>query len=197
MTDNSIDRLIQFLAKLPGLGPRSARRAALHLLKKRESHLRPLIDALKDVDEKIATCEICGNFDIHNPCHICSDPKREASSLCVIADVADLWAMERTSAFHGQYHILGGLLSALDGIGPEQLTIGPLLRRLESGQVKEVILALGATLDGQSTAHYLADRLAPYNISVTRLAHGLPVGGELDYLDDGTLIQALKARQRL
>ena len=159
--------------------------------------LHPLVDALQEVDRNICSCSICGNFDIADPCHICADIKRNREALCVVADVADLWAMERTNAFKGQYHILAGLLSALDGIGPDQLTIGALLRRLEEGEIKEVILALGATLDGQATSHYVADRIATFHISVTRLAHGLPVGGELDYLDDGTLIQALKARQRI
>ncbi len=184
-----------FLAKLPGLGPRSARRAVLHLLKNRNSHLRPLVGALTDVDEHIHQCRICGNFDVVDPCSLCTDSRRDEASLCVIADVADLWAMERTSAYKGRYHVLGGLLSALDGIGPDQLGIASLIKRLEQGGVKEVILALGATLDGQATTHYIADRIASYPVSVSRLAHGLPVGGELDYLDDGTLIQALKARR--
>lgn len=197
MADSSIDRLIHLLARLPGLGPRSARRAVLHLLKKREAHLHPLIEALAEVDRDIKPCSLCGNYDTNDPCNVCSDAKRDATSLCIVADVADLWALERTAMYRGHYHVLGGFLSALDGVGPDDLAIGQLLRRLEKGGIREVILALGATLDGQATGHYVADRIASYAIPISRLAHGLPVGGELDYLDDGTLIQALKARQRL
>jgi recombination protein RecR len=197
---NDIDKLIQIMGRLPGLGPRSARRAVLHLLKKREALLHPLIEALGDVAAHVKTCSVCGNLDAADPCAICRDAGRDQTQICVVADVGDLWALERIATFKGRYHVLGGVLSALDGIGPEQLAIAPLLRRLEGGaegKVKEVILALGATVDGQTTAHYLADRLQPLGVAVSRLAHGVPVGGELDYLDDGTLIQAMKARQKL
>jgi recombination protein RecR len=197
MTAPEIDRLIQVLARLPGLGPRSARRAALALIKRKESALLPLIDALKDAAEHVRTCSQCGNLDAADPCGICSDQRRDQAILCVVADVADLWALERTAAFRGRYHVLGGVLSALDGIGPEQLNLKPLFRRIEAGGVKEVVLALGATVDGQTTGHFLSDRLQPFGLSVSRLAHGVPVGGELDYLDDGTLIQALQARQAI
>lgn len=194
---NEIDRLIQIMGRLPGLGPRSARRAVLHLLKKREALLHPLIDALGDVAANVKTCSVCGNLDTADPCTICRDARRDAGLICVVADVGDLWALERTATFKGRYHVLGGVLSALDGVGPEQLSITPLLRRLEEGGVTEVILALGATVDGQTTAHYLSDRFQAMNVVISRLAHGVPVGGELDYLDDGTLIQALKARQKI
>lgn len=199
---NDIDRLIQIMSRLPGLGPRSARRAVLHLLKKREVMLHPLIDALGDVIANVKTCSICSNLDAADPCTICRDPARDVGQICVVTDVSDLWALERIAVFKGRYHVLGGVLSALDGIGPEQLAIAPLLRRLDTDSLKtsavqEVILALGATVDGQTTAHYLSDRLQHLNLTISRLAHGVPVGGELDYLDDGTLIQALKARQKL
>jgi len=194
---NDIERLIQIMGRLPGLGPRSARRAVLHLMKKREALLQPLIASLDDVHRNVKTCSICGNLDAADPCAVCRDSSRDAATLCVVADVGDLWALERIATYKGRYHVLGGVLSALDGIGPEQLSIAGLIRRVEGGGVKELILALGATVDGQTTAHYLADRLQPYNLAISRLAHGVPVGGELDYLDDGTLIQALKARQKL
>jgi len=197
MAVSDIDRLIQILARLPGLGPRSARRAVLFLIKKREGLLLPLIQAMQDVASSIKPCTICGNLDSSDPCAICQDARRDGGSICVIADVADLWALERTAAYRGRYHVLGGVLSALDGIGPEQLNLGSLYRRIEAGGVKEVILALGATVDGQTTAHYISDRLRTSGVTVSRLAHGVPVGGELDYLDDGTLIQALKARSKL
>jgi len=192
MTD--IDRLIQYLAKLPGLGPRSARRAALFLLKRRESLLQPLAEALAAAGERIHPCGICGNLDGADPCAICRDTRRDAALLCVVEDVADLWAIERTGAFAGRYHVLGGTLSALDGIGPEELDVDGLVRRAGSG-VGEIIIALNATVEGQTTAHYLVDRLAPTGVAVSRLAHGVPVGGELDYLDEGTLSAALKARR--
>ena len=195
MTLSDIERLIQLLAKLPGLGPRSARRAALQLLKKRELLMQPLARALDDAAANIRTCSICGNLDTTDPCAICTDPRRDAAILCVVADVADLWALERAAAFRGRYHVLGGLLSALDGVGPEQLSIGGLQRRIAEGGIKEVILAIAATVDGQTTAHYVADRLQDTGVAMTRLAHGVPVGGELDYLDDGTITQALKARR--
>lgn len=197
MAVNDIDRLIQILARLPGLGPRSARRAVLFLIKKRESLLLPLIQAMQDVASSIKPCSVCGNLDDQDPCAVCKDDRRDGGSICVVTDVADLWALERTAAYRGRYHVLGGVLSALDGIGPEQLNLASLYRRVESGDIKEVILALGATVDGQTTAHYVSDRLQGFNVTVSRLAHGVPVGGELDYLDDGTLIQALRARSRL
>ena len=197
MAVSDIDRLIQILSRLPGLGPRSARRAVLFLIKKREALLLPLAQALQDVASSIKPCTVCGNLDGTDPCAICQDQRRDGGSICVIADVADLWALERTAAYRGRYHVLGGVLSALDGIGPEQLNLPALYRRVEAGGVGEVILALGATVDGQTTAHYISDRLRNFNVTVSRLAHGVPVGGELDYLDDGTLIQALKARSKL
>jgi recombination protein RecR len=194
---NDIEKLIQIMGRLPGLGPRSARRAVLHLIKKREAFLQPLIQSLQDVSDRVKTCGICGNLDAADPCGICRDTSRDGATLCVVGDVGDLWALERIGTYKGRYHVLGGVLSALDGIGPEQLSIAGLLRRVEGGAVKELILALGATVDGQTTAHYLADRLQGQNLLISRLAHGVPVGGELDYLDDGTLIQAMKARQKL
>jgi recombination protein RecR len=192
---NPIERLIQLLARLPGLGPRSARRVALYLIKKRESLLLPLGDALAAVAEKIRPCPTCGNLDTETPCAVCRDPKRDTTLICVLEEVADLWALERTASFKGLYHVLGGRLSAIDGIGPEDLNIGALVERVETGGVAEVILATNLTVDGETTAHYLAERLAPSGVKVTRLAHGVPVGGELDYLDDGTLTAALKARR--
>jgi recombination protein RecR len=197
MTPTDLDRLIQLLAKLPGLGPRSARRAALHLLKKRESLMQPLAAALTAAADKVRGCSICGNLDTVDPCTLGRDPRRDGALLCVVEEVGDLWALERAAIFKGRYHVLGGVLSALDGVGPDELAIEPLVARAAAGEVKEVILALGATVDGQTTAHYIADRLAALPLSVTRLAHGVPVGGELDYLDDGTLAAALKARRPL
>lgn len=191
---SSLDSLIQLLAKLPGLGPRSARRAALHLVKRRETLMQPLAEAMLAVADTIKSCSICGNLDTADPCAICADQRRDAATLCVVEDVADLWAIERTVAFRGRYHVLGGTLSALEGVGPEDLRIDALVARASSG-VKEVILALNATVEGQTTAHYIMDRLAGTGAAVSRLAHGVPVGGELDYLDDGTLTAALKARR--
>ena len=191
-----IERLIQLLSKLPGLGPRSARRAALALLKKREVLLEPLGLAMRDAAAAIKTCEICGNLDTTSPCSLCSDPRRDGHVLCVVEDVADLWALERASVFRGKYHVLGGALSALDGITPEKLNMAPLIARVRDG-VEEVILAMNATVEGQTTAHYLMDALAASTVKVTRLAHGVPVGGELDYLDEGTLSHAFKARRSL
>jgi len=188
-----IERLIQLLAKLPGLGPRSARRAALALLKKREALLDPLTAALRDAAAAIRTCETCGNLDTTSPCSICRDARRDSHILCVVEDVADLWALERAGVFRGKYHVLGGALSALDGVTPERLNVPQLMARLEG--VDEVILAMNATVEGQTTAHYLMDALEPKGMKVTRLAHGVPVGGELDYLDEGTLAQALRARR--
>ena len=195
MSGPEIERLIQALAKLPGLGPRSARRAALVLLKKRDALLRPLTTALSETDAAVHACTTCGNLDSADPCNICSDPRRDASTLCVVEDVADLWALDRAAIFSGRYHVLGGVLSALDGIGPEDLSIAGLVERAKKPEVSEVILALSATVDGQTTAHYVSDRLADCGVTISRLAHGVPVGGELDYLDDGTLAAALKARR--
>jgi recombination protein RecR len=191
-----IERLIQLLAKLPGLGPRSARRAALVLLKKREALLDPLSLAMRDAAAAIKTCEVCGNLDTTSPCALCRDPRRDVHILCVVEDVADLWALERASVFRGKYHVLGGALSALDGVTPEKLNMGALIARVKDG-VEEVILAMNATVEGQTTAHYLMDTLASTTAKVTRLAHGVPVGGELDYLDEGTLNAAFKARRAL
>ncbi|MET0546922.1 MAG: recombination mediator RecR [Caulobacterales bacterium] len=190
-----ITRLIELLSKLPGMGPRSARRAALHLLKKREQLMRPLGAAISDAAEKVRDCSTCGAPDTMNPCGLCQDPNRDSSILCVVEDASDLWAMERTGAFKGRYHILGGALSALDGIRPEDLRVAGLVGRVESGHVKEVILALSATVDGQTTAHYLTDTLQRPGLNVTRLAAGVPVGSELGYLDDGTILAALAARR--
>ncbi len=190
-----IDQLIQLLAKLPGLGPRSARRAALHLLKRRESLLLPLAQGLADAAAHVRTCGRCGNLDTVDPCGVCTDPRRDGTRLCVVEDVADLWAIERSGAFAGRYHVLGGNLSALEGVGPEELRIEPMIARLASDDVTEVILALSATVEGQTTAHYLAERLGASGVAVTRLAQGVPMGGELDYLDEGTLSAALAARR--
>ena len=195
MVSADIERLIGLLAKLPGLGPRSARRAVLHLVKRRESLAQPLAKAMAETLDNIKTCSRCGNLDSQDPCALCRDPKREGSVICVVEDVADLWALERSAAFRGHYHILGGTLSALDGIGPEDLNIPGLLARVNEDGVKEVILATSATVDGQTTAHFLADKLAGTKAEVTELAHGVPVGGELDYLDDGTLSAALRDRR--
>lgn len=195
MVSAEIENLITLLAKLPGLGPRSARRAVLHLIKRRESLAQPLTKAMGDVLENILTCSACGNLDTQDPCQLCTDPKRDATLICVVEDVADLWALERAKVFQGHYHVLGGTLSALDGVGPEDLNIPGLIDRVGNGGIKEVILATSVTVDGQTTAHYLCDRLAGTGVQVTELAHGVPVGGELDYLDDGTLGAALKARQ--
>jgi recombination protein RecR len=192
---NPIDLLIQLLARLPGLGPRSARRVALFLIKKRESLLLPLSKALENVAENIQKCSVCGNLDTLAPCAICRDEKRDPTILCVLEEVADLWALERTASFKGRYHVLGGRLSALDGIGPEDLNISSLVERVERDSISEIILATNLTVDGETTAHYVAERLEPTGVKITRLAHGVPVGGELDYLDDGTLTAALRARR--
>ncbi len=191
-----IEKLVQLLAKLPGLGPRSARRVALQLLKKREALLTPLASAMQDAAAATRDCEICGNLDTTSPCAICRDERRDSHVLCIVEDVADLWALERAGVFRGRYHVLGGALSALDGVTPERLNITPLMARLGHG-VDEIILAMNATVEGQTTAHYLMDVLASQNVKVTRLAHGVPVGGELDYLDEGTLSAAFKARRAM
>ncbi|WP_230279084.1 recombination mediator RecR [Croceicoccus sp. Ery15] len=200
MASQEIDALAGALARLPGLGPRSARRAVLWLVKRRESDLPRLLDALATVQELLVECDICGNVDTKNPCGICADPRRDARSLCVVEEVSDLWALDRSKLFPGRYHVLGGRLSALDGVGPEDLAIGTLLARLDArdddgGGIEEVVLAMNATLEGQTTAHYIAERLEDRPVRITQLAHGLPVGGELDYLDEGTLAQALRARR--
>ena len=197
MAKDDIERLIQLLARLPGLGPRSARRAVLEMMKKRESLMQPLAKALAQAAERIQSCGLCGNLDSNDPCGLCQDPRRDQGKICVLEEVGDLWAVERSGAFKGLYHVLGGTLSAIDGRGPQQLRIDKLIQRLEGGQVQEVILALSATVDGQTTAHYLVERMASFDLSVSRLAHGVPVGGALDYLDDGTLTAALKARRPL
>lgn len=195
MSAGEIERLIQLLARLPGLGPRSARRAVLQLLKRRESLMLPLSAALRQAAEKLTGCGRCGNLDTQDPCQLCADGRRDAGLICVVEEVGDLWALERSGAFKGAYLVLGGTLSALDGRQPDDLRIAQLVSRASEPQVREVILALSATVDGQTTAHYVADRLAASGVAVTRLAHGLPVGGELDYLDDGTLSAALNARR--
>jgi len=190
-----IDRLISLLSKLPGLGRRSARRAALALLKKPDALMTPLAHALGEAADRISTCTTCGNVDSSNPCHICSTLTRDPTTICVVQDVSDLWAMERAGAFRGLYHVLGGTLSALDGVRPEDLNIASLIQRAGEGNVAEVILAMNATVDGQTTAHYITDHLESTGVKVSRLAHGVPVGGELDYLDDGTISAALKSRR--
>ena len=195
MASQEIDTLANALARLPGLGPRSARRAVLYLVKRRETALVQLLDSLAAVKDRLVECSTCGNVDTRDPCAICADPKRDASSICVVEDVADLWALDRARLFTGTYHVLGGRLSALDGVRPEDLTIDRLIGRVAEGGVDEVVLAMNATLEGQTTAHYITEKLESYPVRITQLAHGLPVGGELDYLDEGTLAQALRARR--
>lgn len=189
-----IERLIQLLAKVPGLGPRSARRAALHLIKKKEQLLGPLASAMAEAVDKVRVCSTCGNVDTSDPCTVCADPRRDNATLIVVEDVSDLWALERAAAISARYHVLGGTLSPLDGVGPDDLNIGSLVSRVAEGGVAEVILAVNATVEGQTTAHYITDQLAGLDVRVTRLAHGVPVGGELDYLDEGTLAAALRSR---
>jgi recombination protein RecR len=189
-----IERLIQLLARLPGLGPRSARRAALHLIRKREQLLAPLAEAMRVASERVSVCSTCGNLDTRDPCTICSDERRDASLIVVVENVGDLWALERADATRGRYHVLGGTLSPLDGVGPDDLNLASLITRVAEGGVKEVVLAVNATVDGQTTAHYITDLLSGYDVKVTRLAHGVPVGGELDFLDDGTLSAAMRQR---
>ena len=195
MASQEIEALAGALARLPGLGPRSARRAVLHLMKRRENALQPLLAALQNVADKLSTCSTCGNVDTADPCSICRDARRDERSLCVVEEVADLWALDRSRLFPGRYHVLGGRLSALEGVRPDDLNIDGLLRRVAAGGIDEVVLAMNATLEGQTTAHYLAERLEKHPVRLTQLAHGLPVGGELDYLDEGTLAQALRARR--
>jgi recombination protein RecR len=189
-----IERLVQLLARLPGLGPRSARRAVLHLMRKRDELLGPLGEAMRVAHERILTCSICGNIDTSDPCAICRDPRRDAGLLVIVETVSDLWALERAGLLAARYHVLGGVLSPLDGVGPDELNIRSLVQRIGDGGVREAIIAVNATVDGQTTAHYLADLLAPLGVKTTRLAHGVPVGGELDYLDEGTLAAALERR---
>ncbi|HEX8625434.1 MAG TPA: recombination mediator RecR [Allosphingosinicella sp.] len=195
MASSEIDALTQALARLPGLGPRSARRAVLHLMKKRDTALTPLLRALERVNENLSVCSACFNVDTADPCSVCTDPRRDDRLLCVVEEVSDLWALDRSRLFPGRFHVLGGRLSALEGVRPEDLSIDKLLGRVAKGGIDEVVLAMNATLEGQTTAHYLAERLESFPIRLTQLAHGLPVGGELDYLDEGTLAQALRARR--
>ena len=197
MSEQYLEKLIKKVSKLPGLGPRSSRRVVLHLLKDKEKLLLPLIEDLTTVSNNIRSCYECGNLDENEICQICKDSSRNQNLLCVVETVADLWALERSNVYNGKYHILGGVLSAIDGVNPEQLNIASLEKRLENKSITEIIIAISATLDGQTTAHYLAEILSKFNINITRLAHGLPVGGELDFLDDGTIAQALKARNKL
>ena len=195
--ETPLDHLIKRLSRLPGLGPRSARRAALHLLKNKQSMMIPLATEMQQVAQSVKSCVTCGNLDLHDHCQICQDHKRDETRLCVIEDVSDLWAMERAGVFSGRYHVLGGTLSALEGRGPSDLGIERLLARIDNSAISEIILATSATVDGQTTAHYIADRFAGRDVTITRLAHGLPVGGELNFLDEGTLAQAMRARSKL
>ena len=195
MAGQEIEELVKYLARLPGLGPRSARRAVLQLMRRRETLLNPLTDALLAARDAIKTCQICGNIDTIDPCAICADPRRDSSVICVVEDVGDLWALERAQALRGRYHVLGGTLSALDGVGPEELNMAGLQTRVAAGDVQEVILATNATVEGQTTAHFITDMLDGRGLTISRLAHGVPVGGELDYLDDGTLVAAMKSRR--
>jgi recombination protein RecR len=197
MFDGPLDTLIRQLAALPGLGSRSAKRIALHLLSAKDGKMEPLIKALESASKAINACSMCGNLDSSDPCRVCRDPARDKTTMCIVATVADLWAVERTASYKGQYHVLGGVLSALDGVGPDDLEIDSLLARLKQGAYKEVVLALSATVDGQSTAHYITDRMESLNLHISRLAHGMPVGGALEYLDDGTIATALKSRARV
>lgn len=197
MNSDEIQRLIQLLSRLPGLGPRSGRRAALHLLQKKESHMAPLIESITRAYQAIQTCQSCYNLDSQITCHLCRDPKRDQHTLCVVESVSDLWAMERSNTYRGLYFVLGGNLSAMQGIGPDQLNLQPLIVKLQTLQFQEVIFALSATLDGQTTMHYVRERISPYVVNISSLAHGVPVGGELDYLDDGTLATALTHRYKL
>jgi recombination protein RecR len=192
-----IERLIRLLGRLPGLGPRSARKAGLAMLKRPEALLRPLVEAMNTCLERVTVCATCGNLDTVDPCSVCRDEKRDGRVICVVQEVEDLWAMERLVSFRGRYHVLGGTLSAIDGRGPDAIRVAQLLARIEAGDVEEVVLALGATVDGQTTAHYIHERLRPFGLAVTRLGHGLPVGGELNYLDEGTLEAAMRARQKV
>jgi len=193
--NNELDHLISLLSKISGLGPRSARRAALQLIKKKGTLMRPLAGALSDVAENVHPCVTCGNLDVKNPCHICESVKRDRSIICVIEDVSDLWALERAGSFRGLYHVIGGTLSALDGVGPDDLNIKGLMERAARVDLKEIIIATNATVEGQTTAYYITEQLKSFDITITRLAHGVPIGGELDYLDDGTLTTAINSRR--
>ena len=197
MINSEIDHLVRLISKLPGLGLRSARRIVLHLLNNKEKEMLVLSDEIKDVAERVKFCVICGNMDTSEECYICKDEKRDVSTICVVENVGDLWAIERSGVFSGKYHVLGGVLSALDNIGPDDLKIGQLVQRAKSEKIKEIILANSATVDGQTTAHYIADQLSSTDIILSRLAQGLPIGGELDFLDDGTITQAVRARSKL
>lgn len=197
MAAPELEQLIGLLSKLPAFGPRSARRAVLSLLKQKESKFVPLVAAMQTVLDKVDACPVCGNMDTSKPCSVCQDEKRDKTLVCVVQDVADLWALERAGVFKGVYHVLGGVLSALDGIGPDELTINELIQKASLGTVKEVVLALPATVEGQTTVHYLSDKLSEFNVNVSTLSRGVPVGGELDYLDDGTLQLAFKARRNV
>ena len=197
MINSEIDHLVRLISKLPGLGLRSARRIVLHLLNNKEKEMLVLSDEIKDVAERVKFCVICGNMDTSEECYICKDEKRDVSTICVVENVGELCAIERSGVFSGKYHVLGGVLSALDNIGPDDLKIGQLVQRAKSEKIKEVILANSATVDGQTTAHYIADQLSSSDIILSRLAQGLPMGGELDFLDDGTITQALRARSKL
>ena len=192
-----IERLIQLLARLPGLGPRSARRVALHLIRKREQLLAPLAEAMQVACERVVTCRTCGNVDTRDPCAICGDARRDPTVLIVVESVADLWALERAAILRAPYHVLGGVLSPLDGIGPDELNLASLAARVSEGQFKEIVLAVNATVDGQTTAYYITDLLSAYDVKITRLAHGVPVGGDLDYLDEGTLAAAMRQRSAI
>lgn len=196
-SNEEIDKLILLISKLPGFGPKSAGRIVLHLLKRKDQLMKPLSEALINASDKIVNCSTCGNIDLQSPCMMCEDEMRDQSQICVIEDVADLWALEKSGVFNGRYHILGGNLSAINGIGPDDLTIKQLVARASNDQVKEVILAMSATVDGQTTAHYVAESLENANVDVSRLGHGVPVGGELDYMDEGTIAAALSSRQKL
>ena len=195
MAGAEIEKLIQLLAKLPGLGPRSARRAALTMLKRREAVMLPLAEAIEQAAEAVRNCSTCGNLDTQDPCNVCRDPHRDGQAICVVEEVADMWALERSGAFRGRYHVLGGTLSAFQGIGPQDLSIDALVARARDPAVTEIILALNATVEGQTTGHFISEQLADTGVKVTYLAHGVPMGGELDYLDDGTLTAALRARR--
>ena len=197
MPAKEIERLIGIFSTLPTMGPRSARRAVLSLLNQPKVRIEPMIQTLQEVLDKVQECPICGNMDTGAPCSVCSDPRRDKKQLCVVQDMADLWALERAGIFHGVYHVLGGVLSAINGVGPEELRLSQLVERVQGGEVEEIILALPATVDGQTTAHYVAQRIEKYPVKLTTLARGVPVGGELDYLDDGTLQMALKSRRSL
>lgn len=195
MASQEIENLVQALSRLPGLGPRSARRAVLHLLKRPETTMKPILAAMEQVEANLVTCTICRNVDTRDPCQICSDPRRDDKALCVVEEVSDLWALDKSRLFPGKFHVLGGKLSALDGVRPEDIAIDKLLKRVEAGGIDEVVLAMNATLEGQATAHYIAERMEQYPVRLSQLSHGIPVGGELDYLDEGTLAQALRSRR--